>query len=45
MRAKVVTVSGGRAYEPQIDALAASMNIVVGTPGRLLDLAQRGTWT
>ena len=32
---------GGRAYEPQIDALAAGVDIVVGTPGRLLDLAQR----
>jgi len=41
MRAKVVTVYGGRAYEPQIDALAAGVDIVVGTPGRLLDLAQR----
>src|SRR5271169_5103097 len=41
MHAKVVTVYGGRAYEPQIDALAAGVDIVVGTPGRLLDLAQR----
>jgi superfamily II DNA/RNA helicase len=41
MRAKVVTVYGGRAYEPQIDALTAGVDIVVGTPGRLLDLAQR----
>ena len=41
MRAKVVTVYGGRAYEPQIDALTAGVHIVVGTPGRLLDLAQR----
>jgi superfamily II DNA/RNA helicase len=35
----VVTVYGGRAYEPQIDALRATVDIVVGTPGRLLDLA------
>jgi len=41
IRAKVVTVYGGRAYEPQIDALAAGVDIVVGTPGRLLDLSQR----
>ena len=41
MRARVLTVYGGRAYEPQIDALAAGVNIVVGTPGRLLDLAER----
>jgi superfamily II DNA/RNA helicase len=38
---RVVTVYGGRAYEPQIDALAAGVDIVVGTPGRLLDLVQR----
>ena len=36
--ARVVTVYGGRAYEPQIDALRATVDIVVGTPGRLLDL-------
>jgi superfamily II DNA/RNA helicase len=38
---KVLTVYGGRAYEPQIDALTAGVDIVVGTPGRLLDLAER----
>jgi superfamily II DNA/RNA helicase len=38
---RVLTVYGGRAYEPQIDALAAGVDIVVGTPGRLLDLVQR----
>ncbi|MBV9205160.1 MAG: DEAD/DEAH box helicase [Actinobacteria bacterium] len=42
LRARVLTVYGGRAYEPQIDALAAGVDIVVGTPGRLLDLTQRG---
>ena len=41
IRARVLTVYGGRAYEPQIDALQAGVDIVVGTPGRLLDLAQR----
>src|SRR5271170_6236602 len=39
--ARVLTVYGGRAYEPQIDALAAGVDVVVGTPGRLLDLANR----
>src|ERR1700733_10163146 len=39
--ARVLTVYGGRAYEPQIDALAKGVDIVVGTPGRLLDLAER----
>jgi superfamily II DNA/RNA helicase len=41
MSANVVTLYGGRAYEPQIDALA-TVDIVVGTPGRLLDLARQG---
>ncbi len=41
MRARVLTVYGGRAYEPQIDALAKGVDIVVGTPGRLLDLTER----
>jgi superfamily II DNA/RNA helicase len=41
MRVKVLTVYGGRAYEPQIDALNAGVDIVVGTPGRLLDLVER----
>src|SRR5438105_6958867 len=39
--ARVLTVYGGRAYEPQIDALKSGTDIVVGTPGRLLDLANR----
>jgi superfamily II DNA/RNA helicase len=38
--AKVVVLYGGRAYEPQIEALA-SVDIVVGTPGRLLDLVRQ----
>src|SRR3984885_918276 len=38
---RVLPVYGGRAYEPQIDALAKGVDIVVGTPGRLLDLAER----
>jgi superfamily II DNA/RNA helicase len=41
LRARVLTVYGGRAYEPQIDALTAGVDIVVGTPGRLLDLMER----
>ena len=39
--ARVLTVYGGRAYEPQLEALAAGVDVVVGTPGRLLDLANR----
>ncbi|MER8102009.1 DEAD/DEAH box helicase [Kitasatospora sp. NPDC094016] len=36
---RVLAVYGGRAYEPQVEALAKGVDIVVGTPGRLLDLA------
>ncbi len=38
----VTSVYGGRAYEPQIAALRAGVDLVVGTPGRLLDLANSG---
>ena len=37
----VLTVYGGRAYEPQIEALKKGVHVVVGTPGRLIDLAQQ----
>ncbi len=40
--ARVVTIYGGRAYEPQVEALKKGVDVVVGTPGRLLDLAQQG---
>jgi superfamily II DNA/RNA helicase len=38
----VTSIYGGRAYEPQIEALQKGADVVVGTPGRLLDLAQQG---
>ncbi|MGV0791592.1 DEAD/DEAH box helicase [Mycolicibacterium sp. XJ1819] len=38
----VTSIYGGRPYEPQIAALANGVDVVVGTPGRLLDLAQQG---
>ncbi|WP_020580203.1 DEAD/DEAH box helicase [Actinopolymorpha alba] len=38
---RVLTVYGGVAYEPQLDALKTGVEVVVGTPGRLLDLADR----
>ena len=41
-RLAVVSIYGGRAYEPQIEALRTGADVVVGTPGRLLDLAQQG---
>jgi len=36
---RVLTLYGGRAYEPQIEALRGGVDVVVSTPGRLLDLA------
>ena len=39
----VVTVYGGVGYGPQMDALQAGPQIVIGTPGRILDHLQRGT--
>ena len=39
---RVLTVYGGRAYEPQIEALHRGVEVVVGTPGRLIDLAKQG---
>ncbi len=38
---RVLTVYGGVPYEGQLDALASGVDIVVGTPGRLIDLANR----
>jgi superfamily II DNA/RNA helicase len=38
---RVLSVYGGRAYEPQIDALREGVEVVVGTPGRLLDLVRQ----
>ncbi|ERK70013.1 DEAD-box ATP-dependent RNA helicase CshA family protein, partial [Leifsonia aquatica ATCC 14665] len=35
----VVSIYGGKAYEGQVEQLKAGAQIVVGTPGRLLDLA------
>jgi superfamily II DNA/RNA helicase len=39
---RVQAIYGGRAFEPQLDALRKGVDIVVGTPGRLLDLARQG---
>lgn len=37
----VVCIYGGKAYEGQIAAIKAGAQVVVGTPGRLLDLAKQ----
>ena len=39
---RVLSIYGGRPYESQIAALQRGVDLVVGTPGRLLDLAQQG---
>ena len=39
---RILAIYGGRAYEPQIEALRKGIDVVVGTPGRLIDLAQQG---
>ena len=37
-----VTLYGGSSYEPQIEALEKGVNIVVGTPGRVMDHMRSG---
>ncbi|GAB3128842.1 DEAD/DEAH box helicase [Tsukamurella serpentis] len=39
---KITSIYGGRPYESQIEALQKGVDVVVGTPGRLLDLANQG---
>ena len=38
---KIVAVYGGASIEPQIKSLKAGAHIVVGTPGRVMDLIER----
>ena len=38
---RVLTVYGGVGYDTQLDTLASGVDIVVGTPGRLIDLCNR----
>src|SRR4051812_2369959 len=39
--ARVLAIYGGRSYEPQVAALQDGVDVVVGTPGRLLDLVRQ----
>jgi superfamily II DNA/RNA helicase len=39
---RVQPIYGGRAYEPQIEGLRRGADVVVGTPGRLMDLVNQG---
>ncbi len=40
-KAKVLAVYGGESINKQVHSLASGVNIVVGTPGRLIDLMER----
>lgn len=41
-RLRVASFYGGTGYKPQLDALARGVEVVVGCPGRLIDLLERG---
>jgi superfamily II DNA/RNA helicase len=41
-QARVITVYGGVGYQDQLQALRDGVEVVVGTPGRLIDLLERG---
>jgi len=43
LRIEVLAIYGGAAMEPQFDALHRGVDVVVGTPGRVIDHIQRGT--
>jgi ATP-dependent RNA helicase DeaD len=40
--ARVLAVYGGQSYGPQINQLRRGVQVVVGTPGRLMDLMRKG---
>lgn len=42
MDLRSAVIFGGVGFQPQIDALRRGLDIVVATPGRLLDLCERG---
>lgn len=39
----VAAIYGGQSYEPQLKQLRRGVNVVVGTPGRVIDHIKRGT--
>lgn len=42
---RFLAIYGGRPFEPQIEAIRAGVEVIVGTPGRLLDLFRQGHLT
>ncbi len=41
LKARVLAVYGGQPYGPQVNQLKRGVDIVVGTPGRIIDLLER----
>lgn len=41
LTSRVLTIYGGTGYDDQLNALSSGVDVVVGTPGRLLDLVNR----
>jgi superfamily II DNA/RNA helicase len=39
---RIALLYGGRAYEPQLETLQRGVEVVVGTPGRMIDLMNQG---
>ncbi|WP_454049562.1 DEAD/DEAH box helicase [Cellulomonas sp. Marseille-Q8402] len=39
---RIALLYGGRAYEPQLEMLQRGVEVVVGTPGRMIDLMNQG---
>ena len=42
MGARVLSLYGGKAYEPQVEALINGVEVIAGTPGRLIDMIKQG---
>lgn len=40
---KILTLCGGTPMRPQVDSLAHGADVIIGTPGRILDHLERGT--
>jgi ATP-dependent RNA helicase DeaD len=45
LNTRILAVYGGQPYSPQINRLRQGVDIVIGTPGRLKDLINKGNWT
>jgi superfamily II DNA/RNA helicase len=41
-KVRIAQIYGGRAYEPQIEQLGKGVDVIVGTPGRMIDLLKQG---